>query len=78
MYVARGRRGSELPSAPSTVAQATVTPLVRFGCEVPGGKVRLAPTAMRTVHGLLKWAAQLNCEPGRGVGTILSPTSRDA
>ena len=43
-------------------------------------QVVTALTAMRTVrtHGLLKWVAQPDAEAGKGMGTVLSPTSHDA
>lgn len=30
------------------------------------------------LHGLLKWVAQPDAEAGKGMGTVLSPTSHDA
>lgn len=29
-------------------------------------------------YGLLKWAAQTDAEAGKGMGTVLSPTSHNA
>lgn len=40
-------------------------PLIRFDSEVPGDKLRLALTSMRTVRGLLTRTAQLDFEAGK-------------
>lgn len=70
--------GDELPSVLRTVAQSIATPLISLTVRYQVIAEVGARSHGDCPRGLPKWAAQPDFEAGKGVGTVLNPTSHDA